>query len=153
VGHAGYVDQLRALAAELGVADRVEFVGAVPRAELLGWTRRSDVGLAFMPKVAQGSDDHEMVGASNKPFDYLAHGVPLLVADLPDWRSLYVESGYGLACDPDDPASIAAALEWYLRHPRERHDMGERGRRRIADEWNYETQFAPVFDVLLGHAG
>jgi glycosyltransferase involved in cell wall biosynthesis len=152
VGHAGYIDQLRALAAELGVADRVEFVGAVPRSELLGWSRRSDVGLAFMPKVAQGRDDHAMVGASNKPFEYLASGVPLLVADLPDWRRLYVEPGYALACDPDDPQSIAAALEWCLTHPAERQAMGERGRQRIAQDWNYEAQFAPVYNALLCRA-
>ena len=153
VGHLGYVDQLRAMAADLGVADRVAFVGAVPtRAELLDWTRRSDVGIAFMPKVAQGSDDHAMVGASNKPFDYLANGVPLLVADLPDWRSLYVEPGYGLACDPDDPHSIATALTWFLNHPTERQAMGERGRQRIAHDWNYEAQFAPVYAELLCHA-
>jgi glycosyltransferase involved in cell wall biosynthesis len=150
IGHSGYVEQLRTLASELGVRDRVEFLGAVPtRAELLGWTRRSDVGIAFMPKVAQGSDDHAMVGASNKPFDYLANGVPLLVADLPDWRTLYVAPGYGLACDPDDPRSIAAALEWFLSHPAERHAMGERGRQRVAQEWNYEAQFAPVYHELL----
>jgi glycosyltransferase involved in cell wall biosynthesis len=150
VGHFGYVDQLRAMASELGVAERVEYVGAVPtRAELLDWTRRSDVGIAFMPKVALGRDDHAMVGASNKPFDYLANGVPLLVADLPDWRSLYVDPGYGLACDPEDPDSIAAALEWFLTHPAERHAMGERGRQRVGQEWNYEAQFAPVYDELL----
>jgi glycosyltransferase involved in cell wall biosynthesis len=149
VGHIGYVDQLRALAAELGVADRFEYLGTVTRDELLAWIRRSDVGLAFMPKVAQGCDDHAMVGASNKPFEDLGNGLPLLVTDLPDWRSLYVERGYALACDPDDPASIAAALEWFLTHPAERHAMGEQGRQRIAHDWNYETQFAPVYKALL----
>jgi hypothetical protein len=27
--------------------------------------------------------------------------------------------------------------------------MGERGRQRIAHEWNYEAQFAPVYNELL----
>jgi hypothetical protein len=30
--------------------------------------------------------------------------------------------------------------------------MGERGRRRIAAEWNYETQFAPVLAHLSAAA-
>jgi hypothetical protein len=30
--------------------------------------------------------------------------------------------------------------------------MGERGRTRIIAEWNYETQFAPVFRLLQGAA-
>jgi glycosyltransferase involved in cell wall biosynthesis len=149
-GHTGYVSELRTLASELGVAERVEFLEAMPRAELLTWTERSDVGISFMPTHAEASDDHAMVGASNKAFDYLARGVPLLVADVPEWRSAFVEPGYALACDPEDPASIAGALEWYLRHPTERQAMGDDGRRRIAQEWNYEAQFAPVYDALLG---
>lgn len=150
LGHAGYVRDLRSTACRLGVDQRIEFLGAVPtRADLLEWAGRSDVGIAFMPKVCQGIDDHAMVGASNKPFDYLANGVPLLVSDLEDWRGLYVAPGYGLACDPDDPDSIAAALNWFLIHPRQRREMGERGRQRIMAEWNYEMQFAPVYRRLL----
>ena len=43
-----------------------------------------------------------MVGASNKPFDYMACGLPLLVTDLPEWTSTFVEPGYARACNPDD---------------------------------------------------
>ena len=69
-------------------------------------------------------------------------------ARLPDWRAMYVEAGYGLACDAEDPPSVAAALRWLLDHPREMRTMGERGRRRIAADWNYETQFASVLERL-----
>ena len=33
-----------------------------------------------------------MTGASNKPFDYMACGLALLVCDLSDWKQMYVES-------------------------------------------------------------
>jgi glycosyltransferase involved in cell wall biosynthesis len=143
VGHNGYVRDLQATARQLGVEDRIEFLGAMSRPDVFAWARRSDVGLSFTP------DDLAMVGASNKPFDYLASGTPLLVSDLEDWRCLYVAAGYGLACNPDDPESIAAALRWFLTHPGERRDMGERGRQRIEAEWNYERQFAPVLADLV----
>jgi glycosyltransferase involved in cell wall biosynthesis len=89
-----------------------------------------------------------LTGASNKVFDYLACGLALLVSDLPDWKQMYVEPGYGLACNPNDPASIAAALRWYLDHPVEMREMGDRGRQRILTEWNYETQFKPVKNYM-----
>jgi glycosyltransferase involved in cell wall biosynthesis len=72
----------------------------------------------------------------------------LLVSDLPDWREFYVQPGYGLACDPEDPVSIATALRWYLEHPEETGAMGERGRQQVLQEWNYERQFQPVRDLL-----
>jgi glycosyltransferase involved in cell wall biosynthesis len=89
-----------------------------------------------------------MTGASNKPFDYLACGLPLLVSNLPDWREMYVEPGYGLTANPDDPENIAAALRWYLEHPKEMREMGEQGRQRILKEWNYEHQFEKVENLL-----
>jgi glycosyltransferase involved in cell wall biosynthesis len=99
-----------------------------------------------MPTDSQDPNLQFMVGASNKPFDYLACGLALLVSDLPSWRQLYVDASYGLVCDPDDPASIAAALLWFLEHPDDQRAMGERGRQRVATEWNYEHQFAPVLE-------
>jgi glycosyltransferase involved in cell wall biosynthesis len=89
-----------------------------------------------------------MVGASNKAFDYMACGLPLLVSDLPDWVSTFVEPGYGRACDPNDADSIEAELRWYLDHPDERREMGRRCREQIRKTWNYETTFAQVMATL-----
>jgi glycosyltransferase involved in cell wall biosynthesis len=148
-GHRGYVDRLRALAGQLGVADRVEWLGSAPtRAQLLGWCATADVGLALFPR-----ESHQpMAGASNKPFDYLACGLALVVSDLPDWKALFVEPGYALACDPEDPDAIAAALRQFLEQPARARALGEAGRQRIRSEWNYETQFTPVLDLLEGRA-
>jgi glycosyltransferase involved in cell wall biosynthesis len=149
LGHRGYVHELQETACVLGLAERVEFVGSVPtRGELFDWCRRSNVGLAFMPTSSADINMVNMTGASNKPFDYLACGMALLVSNLPDWRELFVDGGYGLACDVNDPASIASAIHWFLDHPREMQLMGERGRWRINEEWNYEKQFARVLERL-----
>ncbi len=149
IGHRGYVRQLQELAAKLGIADRVEFLGSVPqREELLALCRQCDVGLSLMPKQSLDNNEQAMTGASNKPFDYLASGLALLVSDLPDWRTMFVDNGYALAVDPADPASMATAVRWLLEHPAELRAMGERGRQRISREWNYEQQFAPVLQRL-----
>ena len=89
-----------------------------------------------------------MTGASNKPFDYLACGLNLLVSDLPEWHAMFVEPGYARTCDPADAASLAEAVRWYLDHPAEAEAARASGRQRILDEWNYETQFAPVVRLL-----
>jgi len=149
IGHRGYVGELREAVNRLGIRGRVRLPGTLAdRRELLAWCRKCDVGLAFMPKVSEDINMQAMVGASNKPFDYLSCGLALLVSDLPDWRAAYVETGYGLACDSNDPESIAGALRWFLDHPVEMRAMGERGRRKIAEEWNYENQFSPVLERM-----
>jgi len=148
-GHPGYIAELRTEAARVGVHARVQLLGPMPRRDLLPYSLESDVGIALMPMSSSDLNMNEMAGASNKPFDYLACGLALLVADLSDWRAWYVEPGYGLACNPDDPLSIAHALRWFLEHPTELRTMGERGRQKILTTWNYELAFAPAVEHLL----
>jgi glycosyltransferase involved in cell wall biosynthesis len=153
IGHPGYSRTLLETAEKLRVAHRLDLRNAVPRQHLFEVCRHCDIGLALMPGNSTDMNEQNMTGASNKAFDYLACGLPMLVSDLPDWRKMYVDAGVALACDPGDPASIAAALRWFLDHPEEMRAMGERGRKRILAEWNYEAQFAPVLSRLGTRAG
>jgi glycosyltransferase involved in cell wall biosynthesis len=152
LGSLGYVAALNQRAAELGIAGRFRYLGSMDRFELMKACRSWDVGLALMPLATEERNFHTMVGASNKPFDYLTGGLALLVSDLPEWQEAFVRSGYGIACNPDDPQSIAAALRRLSENPAEMRAMGERGRRRILSEWNYETQFRPVEELLTNGA-
>jgi len=149
VGHRGYTDELRRLALQLGVYGRVKLQDQVPtRIELLTLCGRCDVGIALVPTSTRDLNEQHMVGASNKPFDYLSQGLALLVTDRQDWRQAYVDPGYALACQPENPASVAKALRWFLEHPSEMRAMGERGRTRIIREWNYEAQFERVYQSV-----
>jgi glycosyltransferase involved in cell wall biosynthesis len=149
VGHAGYLNRLLTIARSLKVDGRVHSVGPVPtRRELLRWCSRSDVGLAFMPRETEDINERHMVGASNKPFDYLSQGLPLLVNSIDVWVREFVDPGFGLACDPSDASSIAGTVARFLADPRLMRSMGERGRQRIRATWNYETVFAPVLRIL-----
>ena len=148
-GSVGYVRELTAIAAKNGVAGLIEPLGTIPlRRDLLRSASKAHVGLSFMPRKSEDINLRHMVGASNKAFDYMACGLPLLVTDLPEWVSTFVEPGYARACEPDDPDSIEAALRWYLDHPEERREMGRRCRNKIRESWNYETMFANVLECL-----
>jgi glycosyltransferase involved in cell wall biosynthesis len=146
VGHPGYINHVLNLAQTLGIADRVHYRGTLPdRATLLELCSKCNIGVALFPQASR----QPMAGASNKAFDYLARGLALLVSDFLEWRECFVSPGYARPCDPDDPQSIADALNWFLDHPEETRTMGEGGRHHILEGWNYEQQFRPVADRLL----
>jgi glycosyltransferase involved in cell wall biosynthesis len=150
LGHPGYIAALQAEAVRFGVSDRVRFLGTVPaRRDLMRTCAECDVGLSLLPSSTEDPNEDAMVGASNKVFDYLASGLAVLVSDRPDWRDTFVEGGFGLACDPASPESIAAALSAWLASPSEREAMADRGRRQIASAWNYETAFAPILRRMM----
>ena len=149
-GTDGYSEVIRGRAQSAG--QMLELQPALPRCDLLALARTAHIGVALMPKDPDNLNLRYLLGASNKLFDYMACGLAVLVSDLPEWQSMCVEPGYGLACNPNDPASIAAALRWFVAHPEETRVMGERARQRILSDWNYETQFAAALRLINGGA-
>lgn len=148
-GARGYVRQLVGSDAGAAADTLVEYIGMVPsRADLLAQAARAHVGLSLMPFKLCDLNMSHMAGASNKPFDYMAAGLALLVSDLPDWTRTFVEPGFARAADPTKTDSLAAALEWFVNHPGQRQAMAARARAKIEADWNYDTVFAPILDVL-----
>ena len=142
-GNEGYLAELGRLTAG-DAPELIESLGTLGRANLFRAASAAHVGLCVMPRSTENINLRHMVGASNKVFDYMACGLPLLVTDLPEWVGAFVEPGYARACNPDDPDSIEATLRWYLDHSEERRKMGRKCREKIEQAWNYETVFADV---------
>jgi glycosyltransferase involved in cell wall biosynthesis len=149
VGSQGYTSTIRGRARDLGILHRIEFLGPMPRSDLLRYCQRSDIGLALMPQVTADINMIAMTGASNKAFDYLACGLAVVVPDLPEWNAMFVNPGYGVSCVAADSASIERALRSLIDAPAVMRAMGERGRQRVSKEWNYETQFAALRTHLM----
>ena len=76
----GYVKHLVGGDGGTAAETLVEYIGMVPRADLLMEAARAHVGLALMPLNSNDLNMRHMTGASNKPFDYMAAGLPLLVS-------------------------------------------------------------------------
>ena len=105
--HEIYGQVYHELARRVGVGERVYCVGPVPSARIVEEAKAGDVGLwTLLANV--GLNFHYALG--NKIFEYLAAGLPLLVADLPEARRLVEQYQVGLCFDPDSPASIGAAI-------------------------------------------
>jgi glycosyltransferase involved in cell wall biosynthesis len=146
-GARGYAARL----VELGKrhsAGIVEYVGQVSRDRLLAEAAQASIGVALMPHNTSDINLVNIVGASNKAFDYMASGLALLVTAQPEWVQNFVVPGYGRNCDPAEIGSIAEQLSWFAEHPVELRAMGLRGRSKIESDWNYDTAFSPVVAEL-----
>lgn len=146
-GH-GHLAALRATAEAVGRPHALRVVGEVSREALPRLMGEANIGVALMPVRTNDMNMKHMTGASNKAFDYLAGGLALLVSDLADWREVFVAPGYGRACDPTSADSIAEAIRWFLEHREETRAMGDRGRHKVLETWNYDTAFAQVLAEL-----
>jgi glycosyltransferase involved in cell wall biosynthesis len=126
---------------------RVKFLGAIiDRGSLLAECSKASIGLAFMPSISNDINMKHMTGASNKPFDYLACGLNLIVSDLPDWMRFYVHPKLAVSCNPENPKSIANAVNQIIQNDIQNNVCEEKIKALLHNEWNYESQFEKVYD-------
>ena len=130
-GSGDAVEAMRALSAELGLEDRVEFVGFVEEEELIGLLSTADVCLAPEPKNAL-NDASTMI----KVVEYMGLGRPIVAYDLRETRFSAGEAA--LYAVPNDEASFAACIDRLLDDPALRDRMAEEGRRRVTRELAWE---------------
>jgi len=145
-GNIGCGQKIMEAATALGVASRVTIMPPVSRWELLDICRDADVGLALFPEATSAADSY--AGASNKVFDYMCSGLAVLITASTEWVGFLADQNCALSCEPSDPHSISAVILWFYNHRRDTQAMGESGRVRILQSWNYEAQFAPVWNLL-----
>jgi len=107
--------RLRALAAELGVADAVRVLPAMPQQELAGWYRAADVVVA-----PSRSETFGLVALEAQ-----ACGTPVVAADVPGLRATVREGG--LLVPGHEPADHAAAVSALLGDPARRVRLSRAG--------------------------
>jgi glycosyltransferase involved in cell wall biosynthesis len=134
VGGGTSLEAMKALAAELGVADHVTFTGRVADAEMLAMLNTADV--CVNPDVASEMNDKSTM---NKVMEYMALGKPLVQFDLTEGRRSAREAS--LYAKPNDARDLAAKLLELLDDPARRARMGAAGRRRVENEleWRHEA--------------
>jgi len=98
---------LQELAHHIGVADRVRFVGSLTHDELPCSYRGADV--VVVPSRVDGRNDRD--GLPNVVLEAMASGRAIVASDVGAIGTAVVDGETGLLVPPDDPDSLAAALD------------------------------------------
>lgn len=101
---------LRSLAMEMGVSDRVHFLGALPHATIARWLAAADV--LCLPSRSEG--------LANAWVEALACGTPIVITDVGGATELIDRPEAGYIVEPDVDA-VAAAIHDLIQHPRDPH--------------------------------
>jgi glycosyltransferase involved in cell wall biosynthesis len=133
MGDGDVVDEMRRLAAELGLADSVEFTGWVEHDTISQVLSTSDVCLAPDPKNAL-NDVSSMVKIS----EYMAMSRPIVSYDLAESRVGAGEAA--VFAVPADHAGFASLVSELLDDPERRAAMGAAGRARAETVLAWEHQ-------------
>ena len=121
--------------------DRVRYEGIVPMGRVRQLLGQARIGLVLNhPR----SDFLDL--ATNKLYEYMAAGLPVVSTDIPFWRSVVEETGCGIVIDGAGAVELGKAVRWLLEHPAEAEAMGQRGRRAVEERYDWQSEAS----ALLG---
>lgn len=118
-------EELRQLASELRVADRVRFLGERNDIRVLIRAARATILVS------------EREGLSRSVLESLSLEVPVIGTKIRGIEES-ISDGCGLKVEVGDSQGIASAIAWVLDHPQETQAMGKRGREKMVA--NYELR-------------
>jgi glycosyltransferase involved in cell wall biosynthesis len=134
VGGGTSLEEMRRLAAELGLQRHVTFTGRVGDREMLEMLNTADV--CVNPDVANEMND---ISTMNKVMEYMALGKPIVQFDLAEGRFSAREAS--LYARRNNAFDFACRILELLDDPALRKKMGAYGRRRVLEEleWRHEA--------------
>jgi len=123
------------LVAEIEAHNSVEYLGVVPHEKIWDYLRDADVGFLLYYPVPNA-----LWSRPNKLFEYMMAGLPIVASNMPGWQGFVEEEKCGILVDPNDLGQITRAIEYLMKHPEERHRMGENGRRAVLAKYNWNRE-------------
>jgi glycogen synthase len=132
-GDPGYVEELKRIAAECGVADRLRIEPPVPFDRIVPSANSADIGYF----VHKDLSPQKRFVLPNKYFEYVMAGLALCVSDLPEMARLVHEYRFGRLVHAYDEDAIADVINGF---DRDAIDEMKRNALRAAEELNWEAE-------------
>jgi rhamnosyl/mannosyltransferase len=135
---------MKRLAASMGVADRVRFLGRVSEESLPKVYAACDVFV--LPSVSR------LEAFGIVALEAMATAKPVIIADIPGVREVIEDGREGLLADPVNPRDLAAKIRRLLADPEGRLAMGQRGREKVLASFDIErvtNQIETLYRTIL----
>ncbi|WEK29770.1 MAG: glycosyltransferase family 4 protein [Candidatus Pseudomonas phytovorans] len=106
IGGGRLTQALIQLSRDSGLQDRIYFIPTVSLADLPSYTASADIGVQPIENTCL----NHYTTDSNKLFEYLTAGLPVVATNFPEIRKIVQRNEVGLLIPHSDPVALAAAL-------------------------------------------
>jgi glycosyltransferase involved in cell wall biosynthesis len=131
--------QLQELATQLGISHRVQFLGNLTEEEVIRELEACD--LFVLPSFVEGIPVSVM--------EAMAVGVPVIATNIAGTSELVEDGKTGLLVRPSDSQALADAIVRMMTDYEFRTLAAERGRRKVAAEFDVDQESAKLNEYLL----
>ena len=140
MGDGGERRVLLALAGDLGIADRLDWTGAVDQAEVLAAYRTSDLFALACRITPDGDRD----GLPNVLVEAASQGLACVTTNISGIPELFSDGTNALLVPPEDAPALARALESAIRDPALRNRLGAAAAARVRTTLDYHRSIADL---------
>ena len=123
-------------AVDLGVADRVRLLDAIPPDQLV--TALTGFTIGVIPYVPASLNTY--LSTPNKLFEYLMGGLPIVATDLPEVRRLVDATRAGETYPASHPDALAEVVNRLVSDPQRLQAYRHAARRSAMERYNWEAQ-------------
>jgi colanic acid/amylovoran biosynthesis glycosyltransferase len=135
---------LRNLVRRLGLTSHISFPGFIPHDQVPRLFNGADIFI--MPSVVHASGDRD--GLPTVILEALLHRVPVIASDVGGIGEVIEDGLTGLLVPQRDPKALAEAVMRLLRDREAALAMAERGRTRVMQDFNPETNHRRVLELF-----
>jgi len=136
--------RLQRLVHELGLGERVFFLGPLTESEVEKEYEQADVFALPCRKLPNGDQD----GLPNVVLEAMAHGLPVVSTRMDGIAEAIVDGESGLLADQGDASGLAQHLGRLLTESDVRQQIGRAGRRRVAEQFERSATLPQIVDAL-----
>ena len=126
-------DTLRVQAERLGIADRVEWFGALPQGEVIERYRKADL-FALASRVG---DDGDRDGLPNVLMEAQSQALACVATGISAIPELIVDGETGVLVPSEDAAALSAAIADLAQNPERRLFLGRSGETRVRGMFSF----------------
>jgi len=132
------------LAAELGLAERIEWTGVLPHASAVA--RLAECDVLVSPHTPLPGQD--FFGSPTKIFEYMAIGRPIVASALGQIAEILEDGRTAKLVTPGDPRALAEGIAEVLRLPDRGRAMGDAARCEACEQHTWTQRARTIVDHL-----
>lgn len=151
IGSGDALQDLKSKVSELKIDEKVRFIDRLPWEEVMSYTKAADIGLS----LDKNTNLNYQFSLPNKLFDYLGAGIPVIVSDLTEVKTIVIQYHCGTVISEVSPEKISEAILELLNSP-DKLSLLKKNAKVAAEKLNWENESEIVKELykeVLGHNG
>jgi len=138
------MEELKSLVSQHDLTSKIKFKSAIAHDDVFPWMRQADIFVLACKKDSNGDQD----GIPVVLMEAMAVGIPVVSTEISGIPELIQDGVSGFLAKPNDPESLAEAIERVLNGSKPIAQITKAARQRIVDEFDQDKNIDRLLDIF-----